>query len=727
MSDELAEAAREPTVRTGDGDAAVSPGPPPAADAELTDPSLYFNRELSWLDFNDRVLQLAEDPRVPLLERVNFCSIYQDNLDEFFMVRVAGLHDKVESKIDARGADAMPPSDVIAVIRERAIELRERLTRCFEEEILPALAEHGIRIIPLSAANQSERDQIEHLFQSQVFPALTPLVIGRGRPFPYISNLSLSIGVLLRNPEKDEEVAARVKVPKELLRRFLSIGDGLTFVPLEEVIAANLDDLFPGMEIVHHSLFRVTRDTDYDVSDEADDLLLAVEEEVRRRRFGEVVRLEVSPEMEPRLREQLLEAMEIEDHQMYEPTGLLGIDDLADVYSVQGFRELRFPAWQGVTPAGLQQGSRSQREVDVFAAMRQCDILVHHPYDSFASSVERFVRQAVEDPNVLAIKQTVYRTSADSPLVPGLIEASERGKQAVCLVELKARFDESANIRWARALEESGVHVVYGIPGMKTHVKCILVARREGDGVRNYVHIGTGNYNPKTARIYTDFGLFTTNTELGDDIAEMFNYLTGYARPSGYRKVLVAPFNLKEGIIGEIERTIEAHTPERPARIRMKMNSLLDAPCIRALYRASQAGVHVDLNVRGICALRPGVEGVSENIRVVSIVGRFLEHSRIYSFERPDDTRIYIGSADLMPRNLYNRVELLAPVEDDTNRNELSEVLDRGFADNTGAWELGADGAWSRRTTNGDPPRSLQSEMLEQHLKRSEAAASAAV
>ena len=725
MTDELAQRTTESSGSAADGGATTAPGAVRTRDSEpdLIDPSLYFNRELSWLDFNERVLQLAEDPRMPLLERVNFAAIYQDNLDEFFMVRVAGLHDQVESKIDARGADAMSASEVIHLIRQRAIDLRARLTRCFEDEIQPALAEHGIRLIPLSAANPSERQELEHLFTSQVFPALTPLVIGRGRPFPYISNLSLSIGVLLRNPEKDEEVAARVKVPKELLRRFLSIGDGLTFVPLEEVIAANLDDLFPGMEIVHHSLFRVTRDTDYDVSDEADDLLLAVEEEVRRRRFGEVVRLEVSPDMEPRLRDQLVEAMEIEDHQVYEPPGLLGIDDLEDIYSVQGFRELRYPAWQGVTPAQLQQGSRSQREIDVFAAMRQGDILVHHPYDSFAGSVERFVRQAVEDPNVLAIKQTVYRTSADSPLVPGLIEASERGKQAVCLVELKARFDESANIRWARALEEAGVHVVYGIPGLKTHVKCVLVARREGEGVRNYVHIGTGNYNPKTARIYTDFGLFTADPEIGDDIAEMFNYLTGYARPSGYRKVLVAPFNLKEEIVGEIERTIEAHSPERPARIRMKMNSLLDAPCIRALYRASQAGVEVDLNIRGICALRPGVEGVSENIRVVSIVGRFLEHSRIYSFERPDETRIYIGSADLMPRNLYNRVELLTPVEEEANRDELTEVLDRAFADNTNAWELGSDGVWSRRTVNGDRPVSLQSELIERHASLIEAVA----
>jgi polyphosphate kinase len=529
--------------------------------------------------------------------------------------------------------------------------------------------------------------------------------------------------VLLRNPEKDEEVAARVKVPKELLRRFLAIGDGLTFVPLEDVIAANLDDLFPGMEIVHHSLFRVTRDTDYDVSDEADDLLLAVEEEVRRRRFGEVIRLEVGPDMEQTLLDQLVEAMAIESDQVYEVHGLLGVDDLSDVYSVQGHRELRYPPFQSVTPPQLQQGSRTHREVDVFGAIRQGDILVHHPYDSFSGSVERFVRQAVEDPNVLAIKETIYRTSADSPLVPALIEASERGKQAVCLVELKARFDESANIRWARALEEAGVHVVYGIPGLKTHVKCILIARREGDGVRNYVHIGTGNYNPKTARLYTDFGLFTAAPEIGEDITEMFNYLTGYARPSGYRKVWVAPFNLKEGIVGEIERTIEAHSAEQPARIRMKMNSLLDASSIRALYRASQAGVEVELNVRGICALRPGIPGVSENIRVVSIVGHFLEHSRIYSFERPEGTSIYIGSADLMPRNLYNRVELIAPVEDPANRDQLTDVLDRAFADNTHAWELGADGVWSRRSTDGDPPRDLQSELLAQHARRAEEAA----
>ena len=484
------------------------------------------------------------------------------------------------------------------------------------------------------------------------------------------------------------------------------------------MIAANLDDLFPGMEIVHHSLFRVTRDTDYDVSDEADDLLLAVEEEVRRRRFGEVVRLEVAPRWSRGFATGWSRRWRSRRTRSTSSTGCSGWMTSATSTRCQGFRELRYPPWKGVTPPQLQQGSRTQREVDVFAAMRQGDILVHHPYDSFAGSVERFVRQAVEDPNVLAIKQTVYRTSADSPLVPALIEASERGKQAVCLVELKARFDESANIRWARALEEAGVHVVYGIPGLKTHVKCVLVARREGEGVRNYVHIGTGNYNPKTARIYTDFGLFTANPEIGDDIAEMFNYLTGYARPSGYRKVLVAPFNLKEGIIGEIERTIEAHSPERPARIRMKMNSLLDPPCIRALYRASQAGVEVELNIRGICALRPGVQGVSENIRVVSVVGRFLEHSRIYSFERPEEDphlhrlRRPDAAKPLQPGRAGHAGRGPKPTASSSPTCSTAPSPTTPTPGSSGRTASGRGGR-----SNGDPPRSLQAELIELHTR----------
>jgi polyphosphate kinase len=696
----------------------VEPRAPVAARArpDLEDTSLYFNRELSWLEFNDRVLQLAEDPSVPLLERVKFAAIYQDNLDEFFMVRVANVHEQVEAGRDARGADGMSASEQIEAIHERVAGLRGRLARCFEGELRPALAEHGLRLITVASANDAERSELEELFENQIFPTLTPLVIGHGRPFPYISNLSLSLGVVLRDPDQEEEVIARVKVPKELLRRFLSLGDGSTFVALEDVIAHKLGALFPGMEVVDHALFRVTRDTDYDVSDEADDLMQAVEDELRRRRFGEVVRLEVERGMNPRLREQLVSALGIEELQVYEAEGLLGMDDLWDITAVPGFDRLRYAPFAGVTQPRLQ--GENGKQADVMGVMREGDILVHHPFDSFESSVERFVRQAVEDPDVLAIKQTVYRTSPDSPLVPALIEASERGKQAVCMVELKARFDEQANIRWAKKLEESGVHVVYGIPSLKTHCKCVLVVRREGDRVRHYVHIGTGNYNPKTARLYTDMGLFTVDPEIGADVAEMFNYLTGYGRPRRSRKVLVAPFNLQEGILSEVERTIEAHTDDRPARIRMKMNSLLDAPSIRALYRASQAGVKIDLNVRGICALRPGVPGVSENIEVVSIVGRFLEHSRIFSFERGGEERVYIGSADLMPRNLYNRVELVTPVEDPRLLAELSDVLDRCLADNVNAWTLDPEGRWTRRTPDGGPARSVQRELIERHLAR---------
>ena len=712
----------EPTETRGDPDtleidAAVNGSEQPATDAiDLEHPDLYFNRELSWLDFNDRVLQLAEDESVPLLERIKFCAIWESNLDEFFMVRVANLEDKLEAGRDARGADGMPIIEVVAAIHERVIAQRDRLSACFKG-LRGELEEHGVRILPMAEASAAELDELGGVFERQVFPALTPLVIGLGRPFPYISNLSLSLAVRLRDPEQETEVLARVKVPKELLRRFLPIGDGSTLVPLDDLIAANVGTLFPGMEVLDYSFFRVTRDTDYDVSDEADDLLQAVEEELRRRRFGEVVRLEVEGGMDPTLRSQLVTAMGLEEREAYEVNGLLDLGDLWDIYAIKDLpSDLRDPPYTPVTKPRLL--GEDGQDADVFAAMREGDILVHHPYDSFSTSVERFVRQAVADPDVLAIKQTVYRTSADSPLVPSLIAAAERGKQAVCMVELKARFDERANITWAKKLEQAGVHVVYGIPALKTHVKCVLVVRREGDGVRHYAHVGTGNYNPKTARIYTDLGLFTCDQDLGSDLAEMFNYLTGYARPTGFRKALIAPHNLSESILDEIERTIAAHSPETPARIRLKMNSLLDARSIQALYRASQAGVTVQINVRGICALRPEVPGVSENIEVTSVVGRFLEHSRIYSFERPgEDERIYIGSADLMPRNLYNRVELVVPIEDARIRAELLDVLDRSLADNMNAWELREDGTWERRAVVGEP-RSVQRELIDRHQAR---------
>ncbi len=695
------------------------PGDQPGApqyDGAIDDPALYFNRELSWLDFNQRVLELGEDPEVPLLERLRFCGIYANNLDEFFMVRVAGLFDQLDAGIEARGPDGLTPKEQIDAIQRRVLELDDRLCKCFSGDLRPALEERGIRIVTLDTAGVEERAEIDDRFEHQVFPALTPLVIGLGRPFPYISNLSLSLGVLLRDAESGNEIIARVKVPKELLGRFLPLGeDGTTFVPLEEIIAANLDALFPGTEVIDHGYFRVTRDADFTVSDEADDLLQAVQDELRRRRFGEVVRLEVASGMNPKLREQLVGALRLEDREVYDVEGLIDLADLDAIADVPGHAELRWPPWSSVTQPRLQGDDDDQ--VDMFAEIRQRDLLVHHPYDSFATSVERFVAQAVADPDVLAIKQTVYRTSDDSLLVPSLIRASERGKQAVCMVELKARFDEEANIHWAKSLEESGVHVVYGIPGLKTHVKAILVARREGEQVREYVHVGTGNYNPTTARLYTDFGLFTADPDIGSDVAEMFNFLTGYGRPAEYRKVLVSPTTMRDRIVKEIERTAEAQKAGEETRIVLKMNALVNARCIQALYEASQAGVRIDLNVRGICCLRPGMEGISENIRVCSIVSRFLEHSRVYAFRRGEETRVLMGSADLMPRNLDSRVELVAPVEDAALKAELLDVLDRSLADNRNSWELGSDGSWSRRQPEGEA-RSVQEELMTRHSAR---------
>ena len=689
----------------------------PQYDGWIDDPALYFNRELSWLDFNQRVLELAEEAGTPLLERIKFCAIYASNLDEFFMVRVAGLFDQVDAGIDARGPDGLTPGEQIDAIQAKVLELDQRLHACFNGVLRPELEREGIRIVSLETANEEERREIDVRFHEQVFPALTPLVIGLGRPFPYISNLSLSLGVLLRDPESGTEIIARVKVPKELLGRFLPVGDnGKALVPLEEVIAANLDSLFPGTEVVDHGYFRVTRDADFTVSDEADDLLQAVQDEIRRRRFGEVVRLEIAAGMNPKLREQLIDALRLEDREVYDVDGLIDLADLWDVVNVPGHAELREPAWTPVTQPRLQ--GEDDEPVDFFATIRQGDVLVHHPYDSFTTSVERFVEQAVADPDVLAIKHTVYRTSDDSPLVPSLIRASERGKQAVCMVELKARCDEEANIHWAKSLEEAGVHVVYGIPGLKTHVKAILVARREGNRVREYVHIGTGNYHPKTARLYTDFGLFTADPAIGADVAEMFNFLTGYGRPAGYRKVLVSPTTMRDRIVEEIERTVEAHRAGQEARIALKMNALVDAGCIRALYAASQAWVRVDLNVRGICCLRPGVPGYSENIRVVSIVGRFLEHSRVYAFQRGEETRVLMGSADLMPRNLDSRVELVTPVEDPALRAEMLDVLERCFAENANAWEFDRDGVWTRLRVPEGERRSVQAELRERHAAR---------
>jgi polyphosphate kinase len=686
---------------------AATPPSPPSLDAT----ELYANRELSWLDFNKRVLELAEDERTPLLERVKFLAIYTSNLDEFTMIRLAGLHDQVDAGIDARKADGLSPSETIERIVGVVRALGARHSHQWERKLRPALAEHGIRVIAPADCDAAELRTLDKIFEEQVFPVLTPLAVGPGRPFPYISNLSLSLGVWLTDPVTDDELFARVKVPKEVLPRLIHIGDN-AFVPLEAVIARHLDSLFPGMEVRSHAAFRVVRDADFTVSDEADDLVRAVETELRRRRFGEVVQLEVDADMDPDMRSFLIAQTEIEERQVIDTAGMLDLADLWQIHGLDGFKEIREEPWNPVAAGAF---STHDGKADVFAAMRAGDLLVHHPYDSFAASVERFVEQAVDDPDVLAIKMTVYRTSDDSALVPMLIKAAERGKQAVCLVELKARFDERRNIGWARSLEEAGAHVVHGLPGLKTHAKALLVVRREGDGVRHYVHVGTGNYHRGTARLYEDFGLFTCDRDVTADVAALFNTLTGAARPPGYRTALVAPERMRDGLLDEIRRTIEAHEAGQQARIVMKMNSLVDRRCIRALYEASQAGVPIDLNIRGICCLVPGIPGVSDNIRVVSVVGRFLEHSRVYAFQRGDERRCYIGSADLMPRNLDTRVELLVPVKDDALRAEIEEVIERCLADDTFAWDLGPEGGWKRREGR---TRSVHKELAERALAR---------
>ncbi len=712
----MAKLETETSLQDPIGSIEPAPAPAPPADLDLHDKSLYFGRELSWLDFNDRVLQLVEDETMPLLERVKLAAIWSSNLDEFFQIRVAGVHDQVDAGLSEPGPDGLTPSETIDAIRQGVLAQHQRLEEVVLGTLVAALAENGLRILRLDELSKSQRKALGKRYRRQIFPVLTPLAVGQGRPFPYISSLSLSLAALVRDPETGEQTFARVKVPTEMLDRFVEVDDAPnTFVALEEVIAAHLESLFPGMEIAGHGFFRVTRDADFEVSDEADDLLQAVEAELRRRRFGEAVRLEVDVNIDSGVRALLREALDLEERQIYDVDGLLGLGDLWQIYGVRGFNELRDPPWTPVTQPRLQ--GRESEHADVMAEMRRGDILVHHPYDSFATSVERFVEQAVADSDVLAIKMTVYRTSDDSPLFPALIRATERGKQAVCMVELKARFDERANIGWARALEQAGVHVVYGYPGLKTHAKCILVVRREGDGVRHYVHVGTGNYHAKNARIYTDFGLFTCDENIGNDVADMFNSLTGVSRPLQTRKVLIAPHGMREAIIDQIDRTIAAREAgDKGARIRMKMNSLVDRRCVRALYRASQAGVEVQLNVRGICCLRPGVEGISENITVTSILGRFLEHSRIYSFERDGENCVLIGSADLMPRNLDTRVELITPVEDQAARRDLLDTLDRSLATNEWAWQLRADGSWRRRKP--DEPRSVQQELMRLHAAR---------
>jgi polyphosphate kinase len=653
----------------------------------------FVNRELSWLDFAARILDLAADERLPLLERVKFLAIFSEALDEFFQVRVAGLKDQVEAGLRGRGADGFRPGEVLDLVRRRVRELVDRQSSIFLDEVAPALAEAGIRLSDWRALDEDDREYLVGVFKRQIFPVLTPLAVDPGHPFPYISNLSLNLFVSVVDPATGEERVARVKVPP-LLPRFVVLPDGERFVPLEQVIAAHLGELFPEMRIGAHHAVRVTRNADLEVAEaDADDLLAAVEMELRRRRFGRAVRLEVEAGISEGLRDLLLAELELAEEDLYEVTAPLDLSGLWAVYELDR-PELHEEPLAPVTPWPL--ASPSGEAPDLFAVLRERDVLVQHPYESFSTSVEAFVAQAAADPDVLAIKQTLYRTSGDSPIVSSLIAAAEAGKQVAAVVELKARFDEQNNILWARALEEAGVHVVYGLIGLKTHSKATLVVRKEHDGVRRYWHIGTGNYNSRTARSYEDLGLLSSDPFLGEDIGDLFNVLTGFSRHSRYRKLVVAPVGLRGRLLELIAEEAQAGSE---GRIAIKVNGLTDPEIIDALYGASAAGTPVELLVRGMCCLRPGVPGLSEGIRVRSIVGRFLEHSRIYIFGRGERRRVMIGSADLMERNLDRRIELLVPVEHPDLVDRLEEVVELCLADDENAWELDSEGRWHRVPT----------------------------
>jgi polyphosphate kinase len=655
-------------------------------------PERFTNRELSWLEFGARLLDLAEDEHVPLLERVKFLAIFSEGLDEFFQVRVAGLKDQVDAGLRARSADGLRPSDTLRAIGVRVSELVARQSHIFVDEIAPELAAAGIRLSDWTSLDDDDRDYLVDVFQRQIFPVLTPLSVDPGHPFPYISNLSLNLIVRVGDPVTGEERVARVKVPP-LLPRFVVMPDGERFVALEQIIAAHLATLFPDMVIGEHYAFRVTRNADLVLEeDEADDLLVAVEMELRRRRFGRAVRLEVAADMSSDTRDMLIHELDLTADDVYETAAPLDLGGLWAVHALDR-PELHEEAWAPMTAPRLANAGNEPS--DLFAVLRERDVLVHHPYDSFTTSVEAFISQAALDPDVLAIKQTLYRTSGDSPIVASLIHAVGSGKQVAAVVELKARFDEQNNILWARALEEAGVHVVYGLVGLKTHSKAALVVRREEDGIRRYCHLGTGNYNPRTARQYEDLGLLSADPELGADVGDLFNFLTGYSRYDQYRKLTVAPVALRHRILEYIEQ--EALAGES-GRITIKVNGLTDPEVIDALYRASLVGVPIDLVVRGVCGLRPGVPGLSETIQVRSIVGRFLEHSRIYRFGGTDGRplTLLLGSSDLMERNLDRRIEVLFPVTDVELQARVLEVLDLNLADDTNSWALDATGTWSR-------------------------------
>ncbi|MCW2665269.1 MAG: ppk [Frankiales bacterium] len=706
-------AAADQPVEAAD-DTTLEPVAPPTVDPSAGDDGLpsdrFLNRELSWLDFNARVLALAEDTSAPLLERAKFLAIFAGNLDEFYMVRVAGLKRRQSMGLGVRSSDGLSPREQLAVLAQRTAELAGRHARCFVEDVRPALMARGVRLLLWRELDAAQQSGLRTYFRDKVFPVLTPLAVDPGHPFPYISGLSLNLAVLVRDPVDDTEHFARVKVPNNV-GRFVPVEAGdstTTYLPLEELIGAHLQQLFPGLVVTAHHAFRITRNADVEVEEDRDeDLLQALERELARRRFGPAVRLEVGDDMDPHVLDLLIRELEITPDDVVQVPGLLDLASLWQLYGVDR-PELKDPPFLPSTHPRLAEGERA---VDIFAALREGDVLVHHPYDSFATSVQRFVEQAAADPAVLAIKQTLYRTSGDSPIVDALIDAAEAGKQVVVLVEITARFDEQANIKWARALERAGCHVVYGLLGLKTHCKTCLVVRQEGGQLRRYAHIGTGNYNPKTARTYEDLGLLTADAEVGSDLTDLFNTLTGYSRQTEYASLMVAPHGVRRGLVERIDAEAGHAREGRPSRIRIKANSVVDEVVIDALYRAGRAGVPVELLVRGICTLRPGVPGLSESVQVRSIVGRFLEHSRVMAFGVGDRTEVWLGSADLMHRNLDRRVETLVRIKDPLVQAQLTGLLDLAFAPDTTAWLLAPDGSWTRSPGPGLPQRDLQREL----------------
>ena len=667
----------------------------------VSDPKeILVDRELSWLAFNQRVLELAEDKTTPLLERCRFLAIFSSNLDDFYMIRVASLKRKLETGITKTNTAGFTPSELMKELSAKTQELIDRKTKCFHDDVHLRLSKEGVNIVRWDELTEEERELATEIFNNQIFPVLTPLAIDPSHPFPYISGLSLNLAVVVKNPDTENELFARVKVPSNLPRFVVTTtGDDRRYIPLEQVITANVSELFPGMEVLNVYTFRVTRNADLELEEEeSEDLLASMEQELLRRKFGPPVRLEIGVGMDPELLETLKDELSVKDEDISrypEPLDLTGLNQIADIDRP----DLKFPAFRNQVAWDLRDVEPDSTDA-FFEALKRREVILHHPYESFNSSVVRFVESAASDPKVLAIKQTLYRTSGDSPIVEALIEAAEAGKQVLAVIEIRARFDELANVRWARKLEDAGVHVVYGLVGFKTHAKLSLVVRQESGAIRRYVHMGTGNYNPKTARMYEDFGILSSDPILGDDVNKLFNQLSGFAPQTSFERLLVAPRTLRSGLLERIQREIDNKKAGKPALIRMKLNSLMDEEFIDLLYKASAAGVEVELLVRGICAIRGGVPGLSENIRVISILGRFLEHSRIFHFANGGDNELWIGSADLMHRNLDRRVESMVKINQTDHKRMLMRALDSYFAPTTSSWHMNASGSWDRITTS---------------------------